>query len=247
MEERGVPLPKLVAERALETCFLPPLRWEDALRLQQRLVYELGEAPRRRAALLLVEHPPAYTVGRQGQAEDLLGDEPLVPRHWTNRGGGAWRHGPGQLAIYPIVPIDPAPGALAAYRDAVYGALHDVLGEFNVAGERDALHGGVVVADRQIAAVGIAVKNWVAYHGCILNVSVPEDQFALVRSVPGLPERGQTSLLRERVLPIRPPALREAVARRFAERLGFTGYLLCPPPLPLRPPPRKALRNAAHR
>ena len=232
--------------RALETCLLPPLRHEDALRLQQRLAYELGEPTRRRGALLLCEHPPAFTVGRQGSAADLLDDDPRIPRHWMARGGGAWRHGPGQLAIYPTVALEPHPGAVTAFRDALYGALHDVLADFQVAGERDLAHGGITVGGRQIAAVGIAVRGWMTFHGCVLNVSMPDDELASVRATPGRPERRQTCLLRERVLPIRPQTLRETAARRFAERLGFAQCLLVPPPLPLRPP-RNARRHAVVR
>ena len=240
------PLPEPTASPPLEAFLLPLLRWEDALRIQQRLVYEMGEPPRRRGCFIVAEHPPTITIGRQGHADDVLDDDPPVPRHWTNRGGGAWRHGPGQLAIYPTVALEPHPGAVTAFRDALYGALLDVLADFQVAGERDREHGGITVGGRQIAAVGIAVRGWMTFHGCVLNVSMPDDELASVRATPGRPERRQTCQLRERVLPIRPQTLRETAARRFAERLGFAQCLLVPPPLPLRPP-RNARRHAVVR
>src|SRR5262245_5832031 len=99
-------------ESTLEVYMLPPCPWQDALQLQHRLVYEMSAEPRRRAALVLCEHLPIVTVGRQGSHSHIQLDElDRFPIRWTNRGGGCWLHVPGQLVAYPILPLDrPAMG-----------------------------------------------------------------------------------------------------------------------------------------
>src|SRR2546426_7889619 len=95
---------------ALRVYLLGLVEFEAALRLQRRLHYEVS-GDRTQAGLILCEHPPLITVGRHGshahigwQAEELRVRQ--WPIRWVNRGGGSWLHLPGQLAIYPIVPLD---------------------------------------------------------------------------------------------------------------------------------------------
>jgi lipoate-protein ligase B len=127
------------------------------------------------------------------------------------------------------VPLDPIHFGLERYRTALYETLLAVLADFQVAGERDATNTGVHVRDRQIAAVGFAVKNWVAYFGCTLNVCLPPEHHDVVRVNPLRVDRKETCLLRERLSPVRPTAVRESFARNFAATLGFRTYYLCPP------------------
>ena len=90
--------------------------YEQAWQLQQTYAAEIarGERP---PTLLLLEHPPTYTFGRRGRAENLLWDEAERARrgvavHWVDRGGDVTFHGPGQLVGYPLLPL--APGGLYA-------------------------------------------------------------------------------------------------------------------------------------
>jgi len=216
---------------ALEVYLLPRTRWQDAFSLQQRLVYELGELPRSRAALILCEHPPILTVGRQGSRRHIRLDDDFLKANridvqWTNRGGGCWFQAPGQLAVYPIVPINPQRMGLERYRSALYRTVLDVLEEFGIPAERDVDATGVRVGDREIASVGIAVKDWVAYHGCTLNVCPNLDQFDEVQFNPKI-DRPMTSMFRESRTPIRIEAVRESFIRAFVQTLGFHNYYLC--------------------
>jgi len=88
------------------------VEYERAWRLQDELAARIaaGEHP---PALLLLEHPPTYTFGRRGQAENLLWDETELKRqgvavHWVDRGGDVTYHGPGQLVGYPLLPLGAA-------------------------------------------------------------------------------------------------------------------------------------------
>lgn len=221
-------------ERTLDIYLLARTPWEQVLAFQQRLVFDLSESPRSRAALILCEHPSIITVGRQGSYRHIrMEATPIatgqVEVKWTNRGGGCWHQQPGQLAAYPIVPLCPNRFPLADYRGALYQTMLDVLEEFCISGRRDAESLGVRVGDHQIASVGIAVKNWIAYHGCSLNVSVPLDAPPLAMASPNNP-RNWTSMFRELRTPVRIDAVRESFLHHFCRLLGFGHYYLNRPP-----------------
>lgn len=223
------------AERTLDIYLMPRAPWETVLAFQQRLVFELSETPRNRAALILCEHPPIVTVGRQGSYGQVRMDAaPIatgqVPVRWCNRGGAGWLQQPGQLAAYPIVPLCPGRFGLGDYRGALYQTIVDVLEEFRISACVDRRLLGVQTGGRQIAAVGIAVKDWVSYHGCALNIAVPLDQSPIVSA--GTRGNGLwTCMFRELRTPVRLDAVRESFLRHFCKLLGFGHYYLSRPPL----------------
>ena len=96
-----------------EAYLLGSVDFEACLALQQRLVYEAAGRDDGQITLLLCEHPLTITVGRQGSRADIrLGQSASWKAggsrsRWVNRGGGCLVHAPGQLAIYPIVPLEP--------------------------------------------------------------------------------------------------------------------------------------------
>src|SRR5438876_6426547 len=99
-----------VADPILQVYMLGSVDFEAALALQHRLVFDIA-GNRTAAALILCQHPPLITVGRQGSWAHILCDrEELQARRWrmrwVNRGGGCLLHLPGQMAIYPILALD---------------------------------------------------------------------------------------------------------------------------------------------
>jgi lipoate-protein ligase B len=228
------------AERSLLVYFLPRLPWEQVQKLQQRLVFDVSEPPRRQAALILCEHAPIITVGRQGSYRHLRMDAREIDSgqlsvKWTNRGGGCWHQQPGQLAAYPILPLDSKSFGLGEYRTGVYQTLLEVLREFQIDAQADRASAGVRTEAGQIASVGLAVKQWVSYHGCILNVCVPLDRRPLVlagpmnATQPGS-SRPWTCMFRELRTPVNVSAVRESFLRHFVNVFGFDQYYLSNPP-----------------
>jgi len=231
--------PMSEGDHRLAVYFLPPTPWADVHLFQQRLVYEMGEPPRRRAALVLVEHPPIVTIGRQGSRSQLRDAADGLDVRFVNRGGAAWLQSPGQIALYGVVPLDPPKLGVERLRNGLFETFLGTLEEFQIFGARDETNGGIVVNGRQIAAVGAAVKGWVSCHGGVLNVAVPKGREQVLHPHPHCAERKETCMLRERAVPIRPGTIREALARRFAKAFGYHGYYLCPnPPLPQALAPR---------
>ena len=145
--------------------------YDEVLALQESLLAEVAAgAPE---ALLLLEHPPVYTLGRGADAADLQGaPERLgVPCLRVGRGGGATYHGPGQLVAYPIVRLRAAGRDVSGYVCALERALMDTCAAFGVTASAPTGQIGVWVGERKIGSVGIGVRRGVAYHGIALNVT----------------------------------------------------------------------------
>jgi lipoyl(octanoyl) transferase len=210
----------------LQTYLLGVVEFEAALALQRRLVFEVA-GDRGRAALILCEHnPPLITVGRHGSRAHLLcGPEELRARQWSvrwvNRGGGCLLHLPGQLAIYPVLPLDRLGLGLEAYLKRLQEVLVATLDDFGVRSQGRIDQPGVWVSGRLIAGIGVAVRDWVTYYGAYLNINPPLDAFRLLRSS-GPDSRPMTSLERERRGPLRPSLARERLLEHFAARFPFT-------------------------
>lgn len=143
--------------------------------LQEELIAQIaaGAAPDH---LLLAEFEPVITLGRGGgdpRAYAHLG----VPVHEISRGGKATFHGPGQLVAYPLLRLEAEARDLHAYLHALEEALIRTMGDFGLAGARDPRNTGCWVGGRKVASIGVAVRQWVTWHGLALNVTTDLDWF----------------------------------------------------------------------
>jgi lipoyl(octanoyl) transferase len=208
----------------LRAYLLGAVDFEAALLLQRRLAFEIA-GDRTGAAVVLCEHPPLITVGRQGShAHLLLGADELRARHWAvrwvNRGGGCMLHLPGQLAVYPVLALDQLGLGVQGYLDRLQQVLLDVAADSGARAELRPGRPGVWARGRLLAGVGVAVRDWVAYYGAYLNVCPVLAPFRHVRCA-GPGEGPMTSLERERHGPVRPALVRQRLVERLAERFGF--------------------------
>ena len=163
---------------ALHTTWLGRVPYLDAWRLQEAVATRVraGDAER----LLLLEHPPVYTIGRRGTTEHLLvGPDVLhaagASVYRVDRGGDITYHGPGQLVGYPITRLGENDD-LVGYVRAIELALADALATFGVAARSERGKTGVWVdlpdgRPAKIAAIGVRVSRGVTTHGFALNVS----------------------------------------------------------------------------
>jgi lipoyl(octanoyl) transferase len=214
----------LSADPALQVYLFGLVEFDAALSLQRQLVYETS-GDRTSAALIICEHPPLITVGRHGSwAHILCGPEERRARRWrvrwVSRGGGCLLHLPGQLAIYPILPLDRLGLGLGAYLTSLRQVLLSLLADFSIRGETTAEQSGITVAGRPIAELGAAVRQWISYHGAVLNVNPDLEALAFVRS--SAPRSGKvTSIARERHGALRLSLVRERLVEHFAAHFGF--------------------------
>jgi len=150
--------------------------------------------------LLLVEHPPTYTIGRNGDGSNLRVAESALPDlgfelHRVDRGGDITYHGPGQLVGYPIVAVPRLPNGfdMVGHVRRIEQMLIDSLGDLGVTGWAEDGYTGVWTDAGKIAAIGIRVARGVATHGFALNVSPDLGHFDNI--VPcGIEHRAVTSI-----------------------------------------------------
>ncbi len=189
--------------RPLRSRWLGRVPYIEAWDLQQRLVG--GDADH----LLLLEHPPTYTLGVRGEAANMLVDPTSLGAelHRVDRGGDITFHGPGQLVGYPVMTVPGRRGGgladTRAYVCAVEQTIIDTLAAFGLASARLAGEPGVWIEPegprpRKIAAVGVRLRRARSMHGFALNVDVDLDWFSHI--VPcGITDKGVTSLRAEGV------------------------------------------------
>jgi lipoyl(octanoyl) transferase len=180
--------------------------YAEALQLQKQLVTERMVSPTLDDKLLLLEHPPTYTLGKRGDMSHLLLDESQLhdagfSLYRVDRGGDITYHGPGQLVGYPIINVKRLHGHhldLHRYVNDIEEVLIQVLSEFGVIGWRYKGYTGVWVdlasGPAKIAAIGIRVNSkGISSHGFALNIATTLDHFAHI--IPcGIQEHGVTSL-----------------------------------------------------
>ncbi len=165
------------------------LAWQRSLaeaRIDGRLVNDV---------LLLLEHPPVVTLGRNSRAAHVLSPEG-VDVFEIERGGDVTFHGPGQLVGYPILDLRRYKPDLHWYLRTLEDALVRALAELGITAGRNPPFTGVWTRGRKIASIGIHVKQWVTWHGFALNVTTDLTQFE--RIVPcGIEGVDMTSIERE--------------------------------------------------
>jgi lipoyl(octanoyl) transferase len=238
------------ADSSLQVYLLGTVDFEEMLQCQRRLVYEVSGDPSR-AVLILCEHPPLITVGRDGSRLHIGFEPPDLARRewpvrWVNRGGGCLLHLPGQLAVYPILSLDRLRLDVQAYLDRLHRALLDVFRKMDLPAERRPGRTGVWVHDRQLAHVGVAVRQWVTYFGAAVNVHADLDPFRRVH-VAGPGEPPMTSLARETRGAVRDATVRQRLVEAIAEQFGFTRTsLFHTHPALIRPAAANAVASASH-
>src|SRR5580700_11442785 len=214
--------------------YLGRVPYAEAMAIQQQVI-----AARKQElindTLLLLEHPPVLTLGRNAHRSNVLAsDEFLASRaveiHEVNRGGDVTYHGPGQLIGYPIVDLrGDLPGKKGPYLGPVdyvrllEEALIRTCGDFGVITQRICKLPGVwtmaggSIREKKIAAIGVHVSQGITSHGFALNVTTDLRDFNWI--VPcGIADRGVTSL--ELESPLDPPPTLPQAANSVAANFG---------------------------
>ena len=209
---------------ALDVFFLGCVDFDAFLLLQDRLTAEIQSRTDRYGILLVCEHPPLISLGRDGTAASLcfdLDDLELqrLPIRWVGRGGGAWRHGPGQLSVSALVPLERLGLTPVRFRRALLRTILKAARDVRVSARSSPIHPGAVGRIGQFASIGAAVRSGVAQFGCIVNVA--PDYAVTTFSPAGI--RG-SSLAAERFRPIAMASVRESLTRHLAAELGYEEF-----------------------
>jgi len=188
----------------LEIRYIPMIDYAEAWDRQKETVrgIDRGERPE---TLLLLQHPPTYTIGSQKHPEHLLlGEEELKARgikvFQIDRGGDITYHGPGQLVGYPLLHLDPAALDLHGYLRALEQVIIDWLAGYGIVGGRKEAYTGVWVGGAKIAAIGVKFnkarsrRGFITSHGFALNLRAGIGGEGFAGIIPcGIREYGVTS------------------------------------------------------
>lgn len=164
----------------LEAFYIPMLDYPEAWELQKEYVKQI-DREERQETLLLLQHPPTYTIGSDRNPEHLLlSEEELKERGIAtfeiDRGGDITYHGPGQLVGYPLMYLDAVGLDLHAYLRSLEQVIIDWLGGYGIEAGRKPEYTGVWVGDEKIAAIGVKFnkartrRGFVTSHGFALNI-----------------------------------------------------------------------------
>jgi lipoyl(octanoyl) transferase len=208
----------------VRACWLGSVAYGDAWDLQAELVRDL-RAGSGQDTLLLLEHPHVFTLGKASSPDDLLWDEDeRARRHvevvWSDRGGEATYHGPGQLVGYPIVDLAHLELSIPAYLELLERSLIDYLAELGI----DSSPGepgltGVWRDGEKLAAIGIKLNRSVVSHGFALNLTTDLGYFDGI--VPcGHADLRPTSVKAVSGLELETQTAAQAYGRHFARVFG---------------------------
>jgi len=160
--------------------------------LSRHIAGEIGDT------VFIVEHPHVYTCGRGSNLAELMPVTPveartpveLVP---VERGGGVTYHGPGQLVAYPILDVRKKTGDMHKFLRWLEDVIIRTIAPWGLEGDHHPEHTGVWVSGRKIASLGVAVRQWISYHGVALNVSTDLRYFGAIHPC-GLSPEVMTSM-----------------------------------------------------
>jgi len=178
----------------LRTRWLGRLPYTEAWDLQ-RAIHEGKVVGRTRDDyLLLMEHPPVFTIGRNGDGSNLLVDRVGLGAevHHVDRGGDITFHGPGQLVGYPILTLDD-PKQIVPYVRRLEQTLIETLAEFGVEAWAEPGYTGVWTGQGKVAAIGVRVARRVTMHGFALNLHPDLAYFGMMNPC-GISDRSVTTL-----------------------------------------------------
>ena len=177
-------------------------QYQRALHIQLDFLHLKLEGPADpKDRIILVEHPPVFTLGKRGGKENLTVNQAFLSSKeieviQTDRGGNITFHGPGQAVLYPIIDLEKAKLGVKDFVTGLEEVMKQTVMDFGISAERDTRNPGLWVGDNKIGSVGISVKKGVCSHGIALNVNMDLTPFTWINPC-GLENVGMTSIKKE--------------------------------------------------
>jgi len=171
-----------------------PIDYAESMKILEKRVQDVL-FEKKEELLWILEHKTVYTAGTSANEKDLI--DKNLPISRTNRGGKYTVHSPGQKVVYFVLNLNKRKKDIRKLINNIEGCIMNILQEFKIKSSPDRNNIGIWVKNgnnpMKIAAIGIRVKKWIAYHGFALNVS--NDLTKYKKIVPcGIKDKGITSL-----------------------------------------------------
>lgn len=203
---------------------LPATEYREALSLQHGVAAAKHRHPHMPDLVLLLEHPPVFTLGRRGGMENLTVDRRVLEAEGISvvqaeRGGNITYHGPGQLVAYPIVDLKRSGLKVVEYVHALETVMISIAGDFGVTASRNRLNRGIWVEGKKIGSIGITVRRGICFHGFALNVDLSLTPFEWIHPC-GLAGVRVTSMTKEGVTEVGMRRVRRSARSHLGKVFG---------------------------
>ena len=171
-----------------------PIDYIESMKVLEQRVHDVI-LDKKDELLWIIEHKPVYTAGISSKKIDLLDKNLNVIK--TNRGGKYTYHGPGQKVVYFVLNLNKREKDIKKLVGKIENCIMEILKEYKIESYTDNKNIGIWVGSKKnsmkIAAIGIRVKKWIAYHGFSLNISIDLSKYNKI--IPcGIKDKGITSL-----------------------------------------------------
>ena len=164
--------------------------------------------------LWILEHPTTYTAGVSFNKKEILDKKIKVVK--SNRGGKITLHNPGQKIVYFVIDLNKRKRDIRKFINSIEKSIMQFLKNYKIQSKKDKKNIGIWVNNKKIAAIGIRVSRWIAYHGCSINISNNLNQY--LKIIPcGLDNKKVTSILNERK--IKPYNFEDKLANFFIKNI----------------------------
>ena len=201
------------------------LDYARARELQLELLRRKAAREMEEDALILLEHPPVFTLGRNGERKNLLAPVERLERlgisvEDVERGGDITYHGPGQVVAYPLVDLKAARLGVKAFVNGLEEVMIRTASDFGVSANRNKTERGAWAGVRKLGSLGIAVSRGISYHGLAFNVNLSLEPFSWINPC-GMSRVEMTSLCRETDRELSTEPVRLAMRELFQEVFGM--------------------------
>ena len=191
-----------------------PITYKKAMLFMNKRVEEV-KLGKNNELIWLLEHPTTYSAGVSFNKKDILNKNIKVIK--TNRGGKITLHNKGQKIIYFVINLNNRKKDIRKFINVIEHSIIQFLENFKIKANKDKKNIGIWVNSKKIAAIGIRVSRWVAYHGCSINISNNLDQY--LKIVPcGLNNKKVTSIYKE--IEIKPKNYEKKLAEIFIKNIN---------------------------
>ena len=179
-------------------CDLNTIAYNEALAIQKKLVEAVTSKRLDSGIILMLEHPPVFTLGKRGGKENIAVSEDFLYKKdirivETERGGNVTYHGPGQLVVYFIIPLERFNLKVVSFVETIEEIMIDCALDFGVQAGRNSINHGVWVENKKLGSIGIAIRKGVSFHGLALNINNDLTPFQWINAC-GLKGVAMTSL-----------------------------------------------------
>jgi lipoyl(octanoyl) transferase len=150
------------------------ISYQKAMNFLNKRVQEIKEN-KNRELLWILEHPTTYTAGIRFNKNEILDKDIEIIK--TNRGGKITLHNPGQKIIYFVIDLNKRKRDIRKLIILIEKSIIEFLKIYKIKGIKDKKNVGIWVNNKKIAAIGLKISKWVAYHGCSININNDLSQY----------------------------------------------------------------------